>query len=235
METESKQRADRATLVALPAGIAHSHVNFSDHGVTLQGFNRHLATWLHRSAGWQETRPADFSGGAADSSVCQRRRADGQEDAEPEARLHSAALSVAAFLIEALANAQKPYLPSKVQLPVTANASERIYSVTPCNSGACRERAALNVRAEHSLFLRPTPYRPTLRRGPLMFDMLWNSSDYARGAGSPGHMIVVVGFARRRRSVWQRNHRAHSGPMAAERRTCLLQRLFSNGYRNCRR
>ena len=32
-----------------------------------------------------------------------------------------------------------------------------------------------------------------LRRGPLMFDMLWNSSDYARGAASPGHMIVVVG------------------------------------------
>src|SRR5579859_7099706 len=33
-----------------------------------------------------------------------------------------------------------------------------------------------------------------LRRGPLMFDMLWNSSNYARGSGSPGHMIVVVGL-----------------------------------------
>ncbi|MCG3189015.1 MAG: hypothetical protein LKCHEGNO_01258 [Burkholderiaceae bacterium] len=30
-----------------------------------------------------------------------------------------------------------------------------------------------------------------LRRSPLMFDMLWNTSDYAQGAGSPGHMVVV--------------------------------------------
>ena len=32
-----------------------------------------------------------------------------------------------------------------------------------------------------------------LRHGPLMFDMLWNVSDYLSGAGSPGHMICVVG------------------------------------------
>lgn len=30
-----------------------------------------------------------------------------------------------------------------------------------------------------------------LRQSPLMFDMLWNSAEYAQGRGSPGHMIVV--------------------------------------------
>lgn len=30
-----------------------------------------------------------------------------------------------------------------------------------------------------------------LRRSPLMFDMLWNSSEYAAGKGSPGHAIVI--------------------------------------------
>jgi hypothetical protein len=30
-----------------------------------------------------------------------------------------------------------------------------------------------------------------LRQGPLMLDMLWNTSNYARGNGSPGHMVVV--------------------------------------------
>ena len=33
-----------------------------------------------------------------------------------------------------------------------------------------------------------------LRQGPLMFDMLWNARDYAGGAGSAGHMIVVTGI-----------------------------------------
>ena len=31
----------------------------------------------------------------------------------------------------------------------------------------------------------------TLRRSPVMLDMLWNSADYAQGKGSPGHMVVV--------------------------------------------
>jgi hypothetical protein len=31
----------------------------------------------------------------------------------------------------------------------------------------------------------------TLRRSPAMFDMLWKSSEYAQGHGSPGHMIVI--------------------------------------------
>lgn len=30
-----------------------------------------------------------------------------------------------------------------------------------------------------------------IRRSPLMVDMLWNSSDYAAGHASPGHMVVV--------------------------------------------
>lgn len=30
-----------------------------------------------------------------------------------------------------------------------------------------------------------------LRRSPLMFDMLWNATDYTAGKGSPGHMVVV--------------------------------------------
>jgi hypothetical protein len=33
-----------------------------------------------------------------------------------------------------------------------------------------------------------------IQRGPLMFDMLWQSNEYAAGRASPGHMIVVVGI-----------------------------------------
>jgi hypothetical protein len=36
--------------------------------------------------------------------------------------------------------------------------------------------------------------RQQLTRGPLMFDMLWNATDYVQGHASPGHMIVVVGM-----------------------------------------
>lgn len=36
--------------------------------------------------------------------------------------------------------------------------------------------------------------RDTLRRSPLMFDMLWNADDYVDGSGSPGHMVVIVGM-----------------------------------------
>jgi hypothetical protein len=36
--------------------------------------------------------------------------------------------------------------------------------------------------------------RQQLARGPLMFDMLWNVTDYVKGNGSPGHMIVIVGM-----------------------------------------
>ncbi|MEI7698367.1 MAG: peptidoglycan-binding protein [Planctomycetia bacterium] len=30
-----------------------------------------------------------------------------------------------------------------------------------------------------------------LRQSPIMLDMLWKSSEYAQGSGSPGHMIVI--------------------------------------------
>lgn len=36
--------------------------------------------------------------------------------------------------------------------------------------------------------------REMLRRGPLMFDMLWNAQTYLAGAGSPGHMVVIAGI-----------------------------------------
>jgi peptidoglycan hydrolase-like protein with peptidoglycan-binding domain len=32
-----------------------------------------------------------------------------------------------------------------------------------------------------------------IKRSPLMIDMLWRSSDYTAGKGSPGHMVVVAG------------------------------------------
>lgn len=30
--------------------------------------------------------------------------------------------------------------------------------------------------------------------GPMMFDMLWNADEFAQGAGSPGHMVAVIGM-----------------------------------------
>ena len=33
-----------------------------------------------------------------------------------------------------------------------------------------------------------------MRGGPMMWDMLWNTSDYVEGKGSPGHMLVIVGM-----------------------------------------
>ncbi|MEN8150175.1 MAG: peptidoglycan-binding protein [Planctomycetota bacterium] len=36
--------------------------------------------------------------------------------------------------------------------------------------------------------------RETLRRSPLMFDMLWNVNEYMAGAGSSGHMLVIAGM-----------------------------------------
>jgi len=54
--------------------------------------------------------------------------------------------------------------------------------------------------AAHGLTVRPPMswsvglLRDALRAGPLMFDMLWRSNEYAAGTGSPGHMIAVVGI-----------------------------------------
>jgi hypothetical protein len=36
--------------------------------------------------------------------------------------------------------------------------------------------------------------RAKLQSGPMMWDMLWNASEYTKGNGSPGHMIVIVGM-----------------------------------------
>lgn len=53
--------------------------------------------------------------------------------------------------------------------------------------------------AHHLNVVAPTSWPPSvlkamLARGPLIFDMLWESGKYAAGQGSPGHMIVVVGI-----------------------------------------
>lgn len=45
-----------------------------------------------------------------------------------------------------------------------------------------------------------------LQRGPLMFDMLWNSSEYAAGKGSPGHMIVVSAYVSDNHPAGQGTH-----------------------------
>jgi hypothetical protein len=36
--------------------------------------------------------------------------------------------------------------------------------------------------------------RAKIQTSPMMWDMLWNTYDYAAGLGSPGHMIVVIGM-----------------------------------------
>ena len=43
-----------------------------------------------------------------------------------------------------------------------------------------------------------------LRQSPLMLDMLWNSTEYAQGSGSPGHMVVIS-------AVLSDNHAAGKG------------------------
>jgi len=45
-----------------------------------------------------------------------------------------------------------------------------------------------------------------LQRSPLMFDMLWNSTEYAAGKGSPGHMIVVSAFVSDNQPTGQGTH-----------------------------
>jgi peptidoglycan hydrolase-like protein with peptidoglycan-binding domain len=55
------------------------------------------------------------------------------------------------------------------------------------------------ARAHGMMVVPPTSWPPSalvrmLSRGALIFDMLWDASNYAQGAGSPGHMIAVVGI-----------------------------------------
>lgn len=59
--------------------------------------------------------------------------------------------------------------------------------------------AARFAQANFMVVVPPTSWMPSalksmLARGPLAFDMLWNAQDYVDGAGSPGHMIAVVGI-----------------------------------------
>jgi hypothetical protein len=40
----------------------------------------------------------------------------------------------------------------------------------------------------------PAPLCMKIRMSPLGVEMLWNANDYIKGAGSPGHVVVVDGF-----------------------------------------
>ncbi|MCD4729028.1 MAG: peptidoglycan-binding protein [Bacteroidales bacterium] len=40
----------------------------------------------------------------------------------------------------------------------------------------------------------PSALKSMLSQGPLIFDMLWNVANYSQGAGSPGHMVAIVGI-----------------------------------------
>ncbi|PXW80875.1 papain like cysteine protease AvrRpt2 [Nitrosomonas sp. Nm84] len=48
-----------------------------------------------------------------------------------------------------------------------------------------------NLRCHAPMSWSVSALYTALRQSPLMFDMLWNSAEYAQGSGSPGHMIVV--------------------------------------------
>jgi peptidoglycan hydrolase-like protein with peptidoglycan-binding domain len=55
------------------------------------------------------------------------------------------------------------------------------------------------ARANFMTVIPPTSWMPSalmtmLSRGPLVFDMLWDSTGYVQGVGSSGHMIAVVGI-----------------------------------------
>lgn len=55
-------------------------------------------------------------------------------------------------------------------------------------------RANSLVLVAAAVSITPMGLVSMLRRGPLMFDMLWSAQDYTEGAGSSGHMITVVGI-----------------------------------------
>jgi hypothetical protein len=40
----------------------------------------------------------------------------------------------------------------------------------------------------------PSALKSMMSGGALIFDMLWNASEYTQGLGSSGHMIAVVGI-----------------------------------------
>lgn len=51
-----------------------------------------------------------------------------------------------------------------------------------------------NLRCNPPMSWSLAKLQGALRRGPLMFDMLWSANDYVAGRGSSGHMICVVGI-----------------------------------------
>ncbi len=55
------------------------------------------------------------------------------------------------------------------------------------------------AKANFMTVVPPTSWMPSalksmLSKGPLVFDMLWNTTNYVQGHASPGHMIAVVGI-----------------------------------------
>ncbi|HYM77884.1 MAG TPA: peptidoglycan-binding protein [Candidatus Dormibacteraeota bacterium] len=55
------------------------------------------------------------------------------------------------------------------------------------------------AKANFMIVVPPTSWMPValksmLSKGPLVFDMLWNTTSYVQGHASPGHMIAVVGI-----------------------------------------
>jgi hypothetical protein len=79
---------------------------------------------------------------------------------------------------------------------VFADGSLKNYSDTAdAVTGAERfARANFLVLLSSAASIIPLGLVSMLKRGPLMFDMLWEAQDYTEGAGSPGHMITVVGI-----------------------------------------
>jgi len=87
------------------------------------------------------------------------------------------------------------------------------------------------AKANFMMVVAPTSWMPSalksmLSKGPLVFDMLWNTTNYVQGNASPGHMIAVVGISRRQRPVGQGYHPADLRSMAAQSGRSVLCRLL---------
>jgi hypothetical protein len=88
METESKQRADRATSVPLSGGIAYPHLTCSAVASRLSESTTILRFGYIGRRGWQEPRSANVGGRAVESGADQFRSADREVMTERRA-LHS--------------------------------------------------------------------------------------------------------------------------------------------------
>jgi hypothetical protein len=82
--------------------------------------------------------------------------------------------------------------PSDLILP---NGSIRNFSDTQdAVTGSARFARAHGMTVIPPMSWMPSALVSMLGRGPLIFDMLWNSRQYAAGNASPGHMITIVGI-----------------------------------------